>query len=92
MTNHSVEHAAPGEVCAIKRELWVRPTPEELARVFCDMSSPEQAEFLNRVAVVMHSWGAFSRDRQCADVAQEELSADARNVFAFMLTLEVPTP
>lgn len=92
MINQSEERPSPNEICAIKRELWVRPTPEELARVFCDMRSSEQAEFLNRVAVVMHSWGAFSRDRQCADVAQEELSADARNVFAFMLTLEVPTP
>jgi hypothetical protein len=55
----------------ITREVQVRPTAGELARVFCNMGSDEQAAFFENCAAEMRKWGGYSTAMQMQYIAAE---------------------
>ncbi len=56
---------------AIKREIQIAPTPEELAACLADMHSTEQAKFFDELARIMGTWPAHARLVQCAYIRED---------------------
>jgi len=55
----------------ITRSISIRPTVEDLATVWCEMNSYQQAHFFDLVATEIASWGATREVLQLSWVAMK---------------------
>lgn len=66
----------------ITKQVPVKLTPEDVAQMFCEMDSNEQARFFNEIAETVKGWDQpFSFQLQ-AVTDKPELTSQARNVMA----------
>ena len=69
----------------VKRDVTVVAefTPQQIAEMFCDMDSEEQAEFLNEVWEIARGWRGAGWCQQSSSIAQSDRLEDGgKNVIA----------